>query len=621
MKSQEQIHNQWDDAIVQSSVLRFLRLMRPKAKTPIVPWVQNVVDLKYDTTAAASGKIELYPYQIDPLEDTERPDCHQVTLEWAPRLGKSTIWKLSMLKRIADGGLSGLIMYPNMEIATRTNKDTVQPLLMTLPEARRDLATRGGKLKDSYHLPSLQSVIYFLGGGTQVISYTANWCVVDEADRIAIVKADEKSKNTDQIKAIRVRMQTFKDRMLIVCSSPTLYGGPIHKEYMEGSRGEWHMRCLRCGELSPVKQLSFPMGDGSFAGLQWEKDERGVVIEDSIRWICPHCRHAHIEAEAKEMNRQGMYIHAVDSNKRHRSYQCGALGNPWIWTWMEIAEKQELATNPDAKKDFLNNTMGIPYKYTREGDSSVSIEQAIRAKMVDYPKDLTQRLAVVCAGVDQQKNELAGQKYFPWVVRGWDEDGNSWLLGHGTDNSIEALRSHLSMTYFGHRVMLAIIDQGGFDNAEDMDPFIASMDNCIYYKGEDDKTLKGRMWMPSQTQNRLFLAHAIRYQVKLLGLMYDPPRQNGYRWYLPVDASADYLTQIQNVGPNNRILKDGNGQLYQNWCATGTNRRDFFDAEKMVNVALDIAFTYAQPAAFAHKNKPKFLRLEVLNELRRQGKI
>ena len=70
-----------------------------------------------------------------------------------------------------------------------------------------------------------------------------------------------------------------------------------------------------------------------------------------------------------------------------------------------------------------------------------------------------------------------------------------------------------------------------------------------------------------------------------------------------------------------RILKDGNGQLYQNWCATGTNRRDFFDAEKMVNVALDIAFTYAQPAAFAHKNKPKFLRLEVLNELRRQGKL
>lgn len=621
MRSQEVIHNNWDKNIIRSAVCRFLRLARPKERLPIVPWVQERVDLKYDATSAAAGKIELYPYQIEPLMETENPLCQQVTLEWAPRLGKSTIWKLSMLKRVADGGLSGLIIYPNMEMGVRTNKDTVQPLLMTLPEARKDLATRGGKMKDSYHIPSLQSVIYFLGGGSQVISYTANWCVVDEADRILIVKADAESQNTDQIKAVRMRMQTFKERMFIVCSSPTLFSGAIHEEYMRGSRGKWCLRCLNCGALSPTSQLAFPLGDGTFAGLQWEKDERGVIIAESIRWICPHCRHAHIEEQAKEMNQQGKYDHAVGSNIRHRSYHCGALGNPWIWSWLEIAERQELATNPDAKKDFANNVMGIPYKYTREGDASVSIEQAIRGKMVDYPKDLSERLAVVCAGVDQQRNELAGQKYFPWVVRGWDEEGNSWLLGSGTDNSLEALRSHLSMEYYGRRVMLAAIDQGGFDNAQDMDPFIREMDNCVYYKGEDDKTLKGRMWMPSQTQNRLFLAHAIRYQVKLLGLMYDPPRQNGYHWYLPVDASADYLTQIQNVGPNNRILKDGNGQLYQNWCATGTNRRDFFDAEKMVQVALDIVFNYAQPSAFAHKNKPKFLRLEVLNELRRQGKL
>ena len=621
MRSQEVIHNNWDKNIIRSAVCRFLRLARPKERLPIVPWVQERVDLKYDATSAAAGKIELYPYQIEPLMETENPLCQQVTLEWAPRLGKSTIWKLSMLKRVADGGLSGLIIYPNMEMGVRTNKDTVQPLLMTLPEARKDLATRGGKMKDSYHIPSLQSVIYFLGGGSQVISYTANWCVVDEADRILIVKADAESQNTDQIKAVRMRMQTFKERMFIVCSSPTLFSGAIHEEYMRGSRGKWCLRCLNCGALSPTSQLAFPLGDGTFAGVQWEKDERGVILAESIRWICPHCRHAHIEEQAKEMNQQGKYDHAVGSNIRHRSYHCGALGNPWIWSWLEIAERQELATNPDAKKDFANNVMGIPYKYTREGDASVSIEQAIRGKMVDYPKDLSERLAVVCAGVDQQRNELAGQKYFPWVVRGWDEEGNSWLLGSGTDNSLEALRSHLSMEYYGHRVMLAAIDQGGFDNAQDMDPFIREMDNCVYYKGEDDKTLKGRMWMPSQTQNRLFLAHAIRYQVKLLGLMYDPPRQNGYHWYLPVDASADYLTQIQNVGPNNRILKDGNGQLYQNWCATGTNRRDFFDAEKMVQVALDIVFNYAQPSAFAHKNKPKFLRLEVLNELRRQGKL
>ena len=232
MRSQLAIQNNWQQLIIQKAVLRFLRMMRPKERTPIVDWVQERVDLKYDATSAASGKIELYPYQVEPLTETENPDVQQVTLEWAPRLGKSTIWKMSLLKRLADGGLSGLIVYPTMEMGIKTNKDTVQPLMMTLPEARRDLATRGGKLKDSYHIPSLQSVIYFLGGGSQVISYTANWCVVDEADRIQIAKSGAEGENTDQIKAVRLRMQTFKERMLIVCSSPTLYSGSIHEEFM-----------------------------------------------------------------------------------------------------------------------------------------------------------------------------------------------------------------------------------------------------------------------------------------------------------------------------------------------------------------------------------------------------
>ena len=144
MKSQAAIQNNWQQLIIRRAVLRFLRMMRPKERQPICDWVQERVDLKYDATSAAAGKIELYPYQVEPLMATEDPNVQQVTLEWAPRLGKSTIWKMSMLKRLADGGLSGLIVYPTMEMGVKTNKDTVQPLMMTLPEARRDLATRGG---------------------------------------------------------------------------------------------------------------------------------------------------------------------------------------------------------------------------------------------------------------------------------------------------------------------------------------------------------------------------------------------------------------------------------------------------------------------------------------------
>ena len=602
-----------DERLVRQGLRQFWSACLPKERTPIAEWVGKHVDLSYDTTSAENGAIQLYPYQIEPLAMTEDASCHEVTLCWGQRMGKSMIWKMSLLKRVSDGGLSGLIVYPTMEMAQRTNQDTVLPLLMTLPETKKDLSVRGGRKRDSYHMPSTNSIIYFMGGGAQVISLTANWTVMDETDFIKLQNAGEEGQNIDQIDALRLRMQTFKNRMLIACSSPSIYSGVIWRNFMKGSRGDWNLRCLGCGALYPTKQLAWKLDNGKYAGLQWEKSDAGDVEPDSIRWICPNCRREHVESEAPEMNRLGEYVHANDKNKLHRSFQAGALANPWIWTWLEIANAQETATTPNDRQKFCNSILALPYKYVK-GDHTISIKEAVEAKCTSYPDDLHERLAIVCAGVDQQKSELAGQKYFVWVVRGWDEDGNSWNLGAGTDNSLEALDAHLSAEYFGHRVSLVLIDQGGFDNTQDLDPFVARRPRCRYYKGEDAKTLKNSLWLPSQTNGRLFLANAVAYQVKLLGLLYDPPRPVGYRWHLPDKPPADYMQQLQNVVPNHRILKDANGEAYQNWAAMGNNRRDYFDAEKMCLAALDIACYYLPVSEFPHGNKPRFIRKEWIAE-------
>ncbi|MBQ7178144.1 MAG: phage terminase large subunit family protein, partial [Victivallales bacterium] len=458
--SLEQILSDTDEKIVQMAQHQLLRLLTPKERKPIVEWCRENVDMSYDITSSSNGLFKPYPYQIEPLETAETPGVQELTLMWGQRLGKSTIWKMDMLYRVAYGGLSGLIVYPSLELGAKTNEDTVKPLLCTLKDARRDLALRSGKRKTSYHMPSLGSVIYFLGGGAQVISMTANWAVLDECDFVKLQKAQAESENVNQLKAVRLRMKTFKEHLLIPCSSPSNYSGPIYKNWSSGSRGEWHMRCLHCGRLSPVKQLAFPQADGSFAGLQWEKDQNGNIIEDSIRWICPVCKYSHCYADAFEMNEQGAYEHQDKGNKRHRSFQCGALGNPWIWTWREIAQAQEDAIDPDGKKFLCNSVLGTPYKHVREGDVSISIEDAIKEKRRDYPDDLGERLSIVVAGIDQQKSDLAGLKYYVVAVRGWDEEGNSYLMHQGTANSLEALAAILDATYYGHRVSLALIDQG-----------------------------------------------------------------------------------------------------------------------------------------------------------------
>lgn len=607
------------DAVCSFTLKKFLSGIKPVIKEEIVPWVESTVDLSFDKTTSANGLVRLYSYQKEPLKATDDPTCQEVTLMFSQRLGKSSVWKYALLKRIHDGGCSGLIVYPSLALSERTNQDTVLPLLQTLPEVARDLSMRGNKKTDSYHIPSQSSVIYYLGGGSQVISSTANFCCLDESDFIELNNASDEDKNMSQLKALRIRMQSFKERMMIVCSSPTQYGGIVYQNWKRGSMGEWNMRCLHCGELSPTKQLAYYVDGNRWAGLQWKKNDNGDVIEDSIRWICPHCLHEHVYQDAWAMNDNGIYVHQRPNNVLHRSFQAGALANPTLWTWREIAQAQEDAVDPDGKKFLVNTILSQPHKHVAEGDASITIEDTNRSRQIEYPKDLADKLVLIVAGIDRQASEIANSKYFVSVVRGFCDNGDSYLISCGIDQTLADVESRISQTYYGHKVALALIDNGGFETDE-VQPFIEAHSNLYWYKGANAKQIDNKDWKPSQNVKKLFLCNALGYQVQLLDLLYTTRQKDGYRWYLPVNVDADYFTQLCNVQPA-RAMKDQNNFAFENWCSYGANRRDYFDCEKQVLVAVDVACHYFPANLFPTGHKPTFFIKRELQKLARMKKI
>ena len=602
--------------------LQLLKAIRPKLRERIIPWLASHVDMTYDKTAAASGAYTPYPYQVEPLEAQEDSRVHRITLMMGQRLGKSTIWRMGLLKRVADGNCSAVILYPSLELGLKQNNDSVKPLLTMLPEVKKDFSVRGNCKIDSYHSPSTSSVVYFMGAGAPLLSITAGYLIADEVDFIELPSSGEEEKNTSQLKNLWLRGQTFPDRLMICVSSPTTRGGAIFKEWGKGSRGVWHLRCVKCGALIPGNRLAFRVdGCDRYAGLQWDKNESGQVMADSIRYICPHCRYEHSESEAPELAGRGQYVHEVEGNASHRSYQAGALANPRLWSWLEIAQHQEDAVDADGKKYLHNSVLGMPYSHVKEGDPAVSIEEANKSRQVDYPADLGERLAIVCAGVDQQKSELAGRKYYVSVVRGWDDEGNSWLLSHGIDENLDALHQRISATYYGHTVRLALIDQGGFSNAEDLDPFVSTHPTAYYYKGAPAKEIAGLFdYCASRTQKKLFLVNALAYQVKLLDLLYSPRRLRGYAWHLPPSVQPDYMAQLCAVKPNTRMQKDSNGLEYAKWAAFGGARRDYFDAEKMALVCCEIGCANLPPASFPAGHVPLFAARERVLRLLRAKK-
>lgn len=607
------------DAVCAFTLKKFLSGIKPVIKEEIVPWVESTVDLSFDKTTSANGLVRLYSYQKEPLKATDDHTCQEVTLMFSQRLGKSSVWKYALLKRIHDGGCSGLIVYPSLALSERTNQDTVLPLLQTLPEVARDLSMRGNKKTDSYHIPSQSSVIYYLGGGSQVISSTANFCCLDESDFIELNNASDEDKNMSQLKALRIRMQSFKERMMIVCSSPTQYGGIVYQNWKRGSMGEWNMRCLHCGELSPTKQLAYYVDGNRWAGLQWKKNDNGEVIEDSIRWICPHCLHEHVYQDAWAMNDNGIYVHQRPNNVLHRSFQAGALANPTLWTWREIAQAQEDAVDPDGKKFLVNTILSQPHKHVAEGDASITIEDTNRSRQIEYPKDLADKLVLIVAGIDRQASEIANSKYFVSVVRGFCDNGDSYLLSCGIDQTLADVEARISQTYYGHKVALALIDNGGFETDE-VQPFIEAHSNLYWYKGANAKQIDNKDWKPSQNVKKLFLCNALGYQVQLLDLLYTTRQKDGYRWYLPVNVDADYFTQLCNVQPA-RAMKDQNNFAFENWCSYGANRRDYFDCEKEILVAVDVACHYFPANLFPTGHKPTFFIKRELQKLARMKKI
>ena len=430
----------------------------------------------------------------------------------------------------------------------------------------------------------------------------------------------EEGENIDQLHALRLRMQTYPDRLLIACSSPTTLRGVIYGAWRQGSRHVWHLRCQGCGALHPASQLAWPRADGTYAGLQWAKTDGGAVIADSIRWICPTCGRAHTEAEARAMSEGGAYVPQGEPGE-HLSYQAGALANPWLWTWLEVAQAQEAAVDTGGRKHLRNNILGMPYEPRRANDLlTQSIPEVLEGKKQDLPITAKNEIAVVTAGIDQQATGLSGTNYYVWSVRAWDEQGNSWSVGHGLANTVAELDQVVNATYCGQKILLCLMDAGGFaGNEQRTDGFIASHTNTAYYKGGDQRTLalgQGQSWRWSDNVRYLALCNALHYQEKLLDLVYGVKRPVGYEWHIPAAPDKPYLTQIAAMRPNLR-MKDGRGEAFGNWNP-GAERHDYFDTEKMSLAAVDVCVQLFRPDQWPRRRLPAYIVAETIRAARRK---
>ena len=533
---------------------------------PPAQWAEKCISFAQDKSARVNGNFDLSltPYLCDPLNAWEfKGVIKEVTVVAPEQTGKSLSWIIGLLWTMIYEPCLSITVYPSDDKCTEANEEKLKPLMYEIPRLAQELSMPRSFRKDRYNFLNLIS--YFQGAGSRVTSKSAKVRIADELDDWTVHEGQ-----VSNIEDLRKRARSFDDSIFYkVCTvKGSEKGSKIWSEFMDGSQGFWHLGCLKCGKPT--------MRSADVHNMQWDISN-DVVVEDSIRLVCPDCGREHVYSERREMNLIGEYVHRKPELVKHKpTFQWGALASQWeSLSWLSIAEAQLKSGRSGYMEDqilFDNSFRGLPFKQRKVTDSAV---HEIRKHAKSYEK--IHGLEGVFVACDTQDDCVY------YIVRAVDTKCNSYLLDYGTCDTLEELTEVWECEYHGLKPVLGIIDSGGHRTAE-IENYCRDKRDFWMYKGNN--AIKAGNWMRSKNVKGLLMARAKFYQDRMLYYIYNQASDvDNYNWYIPEDISEEYVAQIAAMRPDNKVK---NGHAYENWTNNG-NADHWFDCEKMWLVIFDYA--------------------------------
>jgi len=559
----------------------------------IISWIETQVQLPDTSTDIDRGRnVQLEPYQVDPIIAQNTPEVDIVCMIAPEQFGKSFCWQMPLLYKIKHHMGDIQVAYEEREKAADINDSIIKPLLEMIPEFREQLLS--GEMKFiKKRLKTNTGNVHFSGAGADFTSYPRRDFICDEYDTWPLTLPKRRA----QLENAQKRRRRFSNRGLGCLAVISSVKGNEQNSgqwmlFKTTSQGYWHLRCLDCGELAIPSHIIDSSRDQYnqqwIGGLQWAKDDNGIIIPESLRLQCPKCHAYHNEDDTEEMCKYGGYVHESPQEYESRGYLVGGLASykrketgHWVAnSWVKMAKQRQntkRSNEYELERTWFNSWCGVAMPVNQKKKAS---RDDILTHCHPLP-DESEILAVVGAA-DTQENPWG---WF-WIIRGIDKNWNTYLLKAGFATSREELKNVFSATYCKRPVTLAIVDQGG-TNADDVKLLAKECKNIWQYKGASSQQ---QMYVKSKTpgQIKLLLCDAGRLQIKIIRQMYNQPDRNNNYWSLPPvellhsseDSTFDYLEHLAAV----RAGDTEASKRHQNWDCKGNERRDWFDCEKMLLV-------------------------------------
>ena len=417
---------------------------------------------------------------------------------------------------------------------------------------------------------------------------------------------------------MKKRTRSYDSSISFLVCTPTEENGQIWKEFLKSSQGYWYLRCQECGELS---MRSCDIHNLQFESEYNEELRQYIVKPESIRLVCPYCKFEHTEDMKHVMNINGGYIHKIPSKLTEApGFQIGALASqlPSL-SWKNIANAQLEAgkkSDIETQTTFDNSFRGLPFKrreVTKEDFEKLRVHcwrqheapSLSNVEMLFMTSDTQDNRSVVmvCALDVNDNLYVIESKEVEFLFL---KDEQRALINERSEVPVETVEDMLNKEYLvengvGIRPMFCLIDRQGH-RSNDVEYFARHHSNVIMYQGTN---LTSETWRMSETNKRLILAAARKWQAHLIYYLYSQKKRGQNYLYFHPDTKDEVIKEIVCVKPDNG-KKFGSDP--ERWEPENGAQHDFFDTLKMAYLAVDFAIKTMSRKRWRFCKAPSLLR-------------
>lgn len=266
-------------------------------------------------------------------------------------------------------------------------------------------------------------------------------------DDFESMKSDTKQSGSTK-EMIEQRFAAYAKKMkLFYISTPELQEtSNIEPVYLLGDQRKYHIPCPCCSKMISIEwEIKSELNSDEMAGIYWKTDEEGMLIEDSVGYICYKCGGFFDDSDKSNLIRSGRWI---PTNKKktqpgYYSYHISSLYAPtYMYSWSHYVRKY-MEANPVGEprdeekwKTFVNLCLGQTYKAPGESIKASELQKNIRPYEVGtIPEKLSiadgnGKIILITMGADL--NGIEDDARLDYEVVAWSESGVSYSIDHGS---------------------------------------------------------------------------------------------------------------------------------------------------------------------------------------------